>query len=97
MTENHSNLKAVRSHESNTSCYIQPGWICAETCTTQEHGGAGVQGVGETKSPERNFYQKYNQRGEERETTALAFEYKASYISSSPIFYYFFHMKISVF
>lgn len=37
MTENHSDLKAVRSHENNISCYIQPGWICAETCTMQKH------------------------------------------------------------
>jgi len=37
MTENHSDLKAVRTHESNTSCYIQHGWMCAETCTTQKH------------------------------------------------------------
>lgn len=69
MTENHSDLKAVRSHESNTSCCIQPGWIRAETCTTHRRRGK------KKKSPQRRFYQKYHQQGEEREKTVLAFEY----------------------
>lgn len=47
MTENHSDLKAVRSHESNISCYIQPSWICAEICTMQKH--RKMCGKGETK------------------------------------------------
>lgn len=106
MTENHSDLKAVRSHESNTPSYIQPGWMCAETCTTQKHRRkeekkkkVRKRGTDRKKIPAKKILSKIqSQQEEERETTVLASEYKASQSLLAPFSTIFFspHIKIAI-